>query len=255
MSLIKKIPFVIQFFFIIFCFSSTSCKNMVPPDPHQPIVYTNGWGNVNYPIRIDLSTQITNEDSTLQVQIQNAITTWNSSIGRNILTLRANFLTAVGNDFRSLDDPGFFFLNGNPIYGFYYDQMVGNLGGWLQNTGKDSDVLATTICIGLGNTIQSAAIRFNRDDYVFMDARSTGTHPAHAQIPIDMESLALHELGHFLGLGHVTGEEDSIMSPSMPAGLLSSTTLNSLRCPSANDVARIRSIYPGGTASTLNCGK
>jgi len=57
---------------------------------------------------------------------------------------------------------------------------------------------------------------------------------------VDMESLALHELGHLLGLGHIPAAVDpySIMNPSL---LIGEGLAN--RRVSRGDIERIQKIY------------
>jgi hypothetical protein len=61
-----------------------------------------------------------------------------------------------------------------------------------------------------------------------------------------MESLALHEVGHLLGLSHISEQDDkySVMNPSLFIGEGMMT-----RRLSESDIDRIRSIYGVGDAS------
>ncbi|WGL58707.1 matrixin family metalloprotease [Pigmentibacter sp. JX0631] len=211
-------------------------------DVNQPIVFANGWGqNYSYPVTVDISTAITSENSNLATYIQNAVNTWNSAIGRTILTIRTGVVSKTGNDFK-----GLFSVLQDSYHALYYDQLSGSNGGWLSNTGKPSTTIATTAYTATQGTILNASIRFNRDTYYFDDIT---TNYNSAQIIADMESIILHELGHFLGLGHVT-ETNSIMYPNYSPGHTVGSSYSSIRCVSANDLTRIRSIYSGGSAST-----
>ncbi|KAB8027741.1 matrixin family metalloprotease [Fluviispira multicolorata] len=239
--------------FIIFI-SPISCglqSNYVRHDDsfsdNQPIALSEGWGtNYNYPITIDLSVQINQENEFLISQIQKAINTWNNAIGRKILTLRAGYDTKTGNDFANLYSP----LN-DMIQGLYYDKMQGNFGGWIKNTGKSNMILASTIFNSNNQKIQSADIRFNRDQYIFGDTKTDPEVANH--ILADMESVALHELGHFLGLGHVISESSSVMYPFINTGADSPDNPSTVRCLSENDIIRIRTIYFGGSPPQTTC--
>lgn len=216
-------------------------------DINQPILFSEGWGtNYSYPVIVDLSTAISSENSSLQTYVQNAIDTWNGAIGRTILQLRTSTVSNTGNAFPSL------FLPLQDIYyALYYDQISGGRGGWVNNTGKPSTTIATTVYNSRQNIIMKADIRFNRDTYYF--GNTVSEYNSSTQYVADMESIALHELGHFLGLGHAVNETNSAMYPTISVGhnsVSSPTTVRSLSC---NDLARIRSIYTGGTAATITC--
>ncbi len=247
--------YISRFILFTLVFMITSCglqnKTVQHDDStgniNQVVMFSQGWGSsYSYPITIDISTQISNENSSLITQIQNAINTWNNAIGRSILTLRTGVDTYSGNSF-----PGLYTPLQNPFKALYYDEISGGSGGWVNNTGKNSNIIATTIYNSNGNSIFGADIRFNRDAYVFGDT-TTGNNTSTAYIA-DMESIALHELGHVLGLGHAINEANSVMYPYINVGSNNSSLLTTARCLSANDVARIRSIYPGGASANLSC--
>ena len=84
------------------------------------------------------------------------------------------------------------------------------------NTGKPSTTIATTIYSSRQSTITNASIHFNRDTYYF--GETTTDYNTSTQYVADMESIALHELGHLLGLGHATTESNSVMYPTISVG-------------------------------------
>ena len=104
-------------------------------------------------------------------------------------------------------------------------------------TGKPRQVLATTEydTAGVdGLSLQHANIFFNRRDYQWIDSMSLTTAVS------DTETVALHELGHFLGLTHVASgvDPDSIMNPAISVGRgLSHRRLD------RGDIERIQAIY------------
>ncbi len=118
-------------------------------------------------------------------------------------------------------------------------------------TKKKKEVLATTIWDTDTNdsrAIATADIRYNNEYYVFGNAlveRSQGS-----RVIVDMFSLALHEIGHFLGLSHVNtvSDKDSVMNPSLFIGEGLTT-----RILSRGDIERIQTIYGcSGNACDIN---
>jgi len=101
--------------------------------------------------------------------------------------------------------------------------------------------LATTIWDNDPNDpdkILTADIRFNSDFYNIGDSLS-GKNPSEKEM-VDMQTLALHELGHLLGLAHIDSSIDpqSIMNPSVFIG----EGLANRRL-SKGDIERIQKIY------------
>ena len=88
------------------------------------------------------------------------------------------------------------------------------------------------------NHIAKADIRFNQEYYIIGDSLTLSA--TEDREVVDMQSLALHELGHLLGLAHTSEKVDSlsIMNPSLYIGEgLTSRKL------SRDDITRIQTIY------------
>ena len=127
------------------------------------------------------------------------------------------------------------------VAGFKGVLAAGHNGAYLLDdwsaTGKPSQVLATTEydTAGVdGLSLQHANIFFNRRDYQWIDSMSLTSAAS------DTETVALHELGHFLGLTHVVAgiDPDSIMNPAISVGRgLSHRRLG------RGDIERIQAIY------------
>ncbi len=116
-----------------------------------------------------------------------------------------------------------------------------------KKTGKPDVVLATTIWNNSTHdsaAISTADIRFNVQDYVLGNSQTLKGAYVEAtgqfKDPVDMQTLALHELGHLLGLAHVSSDMDavSIMNPYVYIG----EGLTN-RHVSTGDIERIQKIY------------
>ena len=181
-----------------------------------------GWNSLPVPVKFsrDLSPeQRANQDA--------AMNTWEQAVGKKLFQV-------TGVDTKSGDDfPDLYSSLNDDVNGYYLDK------NWAK-TGKAEYVLATTIWNnGSSNDVMTKAdIRFNGTAYIIGDSlkiKSTNT-----QEVVDMQSLALHELGHFLGLSHIDPSVDatSIMNPSLYIG----EGLTS-RFLSKGDLSRIQEIY------------
>ncbi|MEN9826432.1 MAG: hypothetical protein RI953_2177 [Pseudomonadota bacterium] len=184
-----------------------------------------GWKR-SLPIRFVTSDEI---DTGVVKQLQVAMKTWEMAVGKPLFAYDG-VEGKKGADFRQLYEPLGDGKNGN-----YFDH------NWFGATGKPNSVLATTIWENSpqdSSSITKADIRYNAEFYVFgnsLDEFSEGKRTI-----VDMESLAVHELGHLLGLTHVKETEDrfSVMNPSLFIGEGMIT-----RRLSKGDIVRIRSIY------------
>jgi len=187
-----------------------------------------GWKR-NLPIRFFTSDEIKSES--IQ-QLQTAMKTWETAIGKPLFKYEGEE-KKHGSAFRQLYEPLNDAINGN-----YFDNS------WFKATGKSNSVIATTIWENDPkdtSSIVKADIRYNAEFYIFGNSLSEFSEGK--RTIVDMESLALHELGHLLGLTHMNESEDrfSVMNPSLFIGEGMIT-----RKLSKGDISRIRSVYGVG---------
>jgi len=182
-----------------------------------------GWQAL--PIHFKVGRQL---DKAQQDGLVAAMKTWETAVGRKLFAFDG-VDTRDGDDFTDLRGSLPDFVNGH-----YLDM------NW-QKTGKAETVLATTIWQNSAadvNAIDTADIRFNVAKYLIAD--SLEAMSTDAKVVVDMESLALHELGHLLGLDHVQAKDDdlSVMNPKLfiGEGLIT-------RRLSKGDLQRIQKVY------------
>ncbi len=254
---------LIYFFFLSFFISCSKYDTSTNYSmPNSEIIYRNGWGN-SLPVSINISQNFVDAtpypDGTtkdLPTYIQNAVDIWNAAAGLTLLQIAASHDPQNGNSFTvpcsGITDRLYFPLCDN-TNGIYMDLIAGPNTGWSFNTGKSSGVLATTLWLSnASNTIiLKADIRFNRDNYIFLNAKNnqltgdTTSENSTIKTYVDLQSVVTHEIGHLLGLSHIQ-TSSSIMFPSMTIGLNQTH-----RCLNNGDIDSIRTIYKGGVAADI----
>ncbi len=191
----------------------------------NPIHSLRGWTSL--PINIYLSETITDE---MSEQIENALHTWEMAVGKTLFQI-AGHVEYNADAFPTLYDS-----LSDQENGLYLEN------NW-SNTGKILKTLATTIWENDPKDpriILKADLRFNNQVYFLCDSKNAPEDTLDNKIVSDLESLTLHEMGHFIGLSHVQESEDkgSIMNPRL---LISKGF--SARTLSKNDIKNIQSIY------------
>lgn len=183
-----------------------------------------GW---ELPIRYRLGAGVTDE---LEQQFNLAVATWEEAVGKRLFQYEGRHEEHTGDSFVGLREP-----LGDEVNGQYITHS------W-SNTDKATQVIATTIWNNGRDreVIVGGDIRYNGEHFVLGDATDEDVVPDGEREVVDMESLALHELGHLLGLGHVSEEVDrySVMNTQLFIGHGMTS-----RMLSPGDIARIQKIY------------
>lgn len=149
------------------------------------------------PTTLNISNEVPRE---FVPSIYRAANTWNKIIGRNQIVITE---AASGDN--------------NILY----------LSSW--EADRTSEQGRTSVRWG-GNEIKSADIKINSKNFTFYDVA-----PVPNGNQYSFEALMLHEMGHFLGLGH-TDNQGSVMSPTLGA-------YDDRVNPSAEDIKQVQCEY------------
>lgn len=195
-----------------------------PNSPNFGLHAPNGWTQL--PIRFKTGFTLSEDQ---RKGLTRAMATWEMAIGRKLFVYDGVHQSKTGDSFpdlySSLDDS---------VNGHYLDDH------W-DKTGKPQEVLATTIWDNDPSDysrILTADIRFNNNYYLLGNALDL--EAADNKEVVDMQTLALHELGHLLGLAHMNAGRDpqSIMLAQLYIG----EGLANRRL-SEGDIERVQRIY------------
>jgi hypothetical protein len=110
----------------------------------------------------------------------------------------------------------------------------GFLQRWPSGYGDPYSVIGITTAIYSGTDMVEADVSFNEDVYVF-----TLGAPSPFAYEADLQSIATHELGHSLGMGH-TNVTGATMFPTYDNGTGTRTLAN-------DDITGVCTLYPSGT--------
>ena len=219
---------------------------IVPTDyPEEPTTYSSssdvirrpypglnvyrGWKE--YPIALSLDPALRADQ---REQIEEALNIWNEAIGETIFVSSSKLPSINVSSFSPEDQSESIRLRalGDQINSIYLVDK------WCM-TGKHINVLGTTTTLREQEAIDSPLIESD----IFLNAEYNDlvdalTEPQNNDKPsVDLISLVLHDLGHSIGLGHVSKDDDydSVMSPTMETD---SDIVN--REPSENDILNAR---------------
>lgn len=185
-----------------------------------------------FPLQMNISTDFSSNET---ADIRSASSNWDSAVGGGINFMDDSNSTALRRNINTYDlaayqdsEFGIYKLNNWPGELPSSALAVTQLFGIRKNIGSSSEYIE----------INHADILVNYDNFTF-----TGDY--------DLQTVVLHEMGHFLGLFHEnSSREESVMYPS-----ISSFTVN--RIPKLNDVSNLKSMYgiSGGIATSANVNR
>lgn len=179
------------------------------------------WNENQLPLTIHVPDELS---SGYRTAIENAVNTWNNALHRQVFNMVYDGIpnTQFTAKYQSLDDS---------IMGLYKEN------NWISD-GNENVTLASTVYKARGSNFTQADVLFNFQHFNFYDYDDRKNSPYGTNYA-DLESVLTHELGHFLGLVHVSTNDDpdSVMNPSL--------SLNyKKRILSTKDLAKIQSMYP-----------
>ena len=119
------------------------------------------------------------------------------------------------------------------VFGYLADNTMGIylLGDWYSHPDYDS-TLAVTVTARSRSTQKLVT-----GDIIFNGTRSFTLSSSLILFYYDFYTVLLHELGHFLGLGHTSQSDDSVMVPSVSYS-------DRIRSPRSLDVSTLNIFYP-----------
>ena len=213
-------------FFLVIALFITSCGDSRQTDYYyDDFPGTTGekvWNLSQFPLIINVPFELAEFGD----QIQAAGDKWSAALGFEAFVFDYGIPNYQYSSVREPLEDSFFGIFGQELW-----ELTDSKGNDLEHS-----VLAITTIASLDGTIVHADIVFNFDFHSFGDVNNP--ERGFELITVDFESVMIHELGHYLGLGHVSVAEDpdSVMKASLNRG-------EERRSLSIQDGERIRRLY------------
>ncbi|RYZ92928.1 MAG: matrixin family metalloprotease [Proteobacteria bacterium] len=187
---------------------------------------TEGWASKTIELSVDM--RATAKE---RLAIEKAVAVWNDAIGEELLQISEKDVSArtakelyetLTDDFNSI----------------YYEP------NFTATTKKESSIIATTVWSLKADSshIHAADIIMNTQGYEFVDYAdpSESTDAPEGMSKVDAETVLIHELGHLLGLAHVSDTVDSlsVMNPHITVD-----TPSTKRLLSPCDIEHVKTLY------------
>ncbi len=174
------------------------------------------WDKSTFPIILKFHYDEFFTDPSIRQACDNAVQSWNSALG--IEAIRIEYVNVASTQsYTALQE-----------YLYDSDKVVITPNTWPDS--ESSSAIAVTAYLYNSNK------RLLHGDIIFNPDYTVGSQSLPWEF--DLESVLIHEVGHFLGLAHTKIEDDStsVMNPSIGPGTIK-------RTPSALDVVTIRNLY------------
>ncbi len=187
-------------------------------------------GAIAMQVKVDATTVFPGDGSTRSSTLQAAMSAWNSSLGSAQFQPQLLPAGAAGNT--------------NGVNEIVFDTTI-------FGTAFDSRTLAVTLSRHLGNDTSEADIIFNSNRTWDSYRDSLGSHGG----AVDVRRVAIHELGHVLGLDH-----PDQATPTQSVSAIMNSIVSDIAAATADDIAGVQRLYgppgvPGndsfGSALTL----
>lgn len=175
---------------------------------------------IRYSIHIAGSDNIPDRSEDLAIRM--AFESWSQ-----VSTSRINFVEDLGN--RHISDP-----NNRSVHSIIFDETNST-----ELFTRNSGIIAITVVQTVSGQITDADVIFNGRDHEFSTDGTPWT--------FDVQSIATHEIGHFLGLNH-SGIRNATMYP------FTGPNEYHLRSLSQDDIAGVAHLYPQGPDSNTISG-
>ena len=214
---------LITILFAIFILSSCGQDTLTGSNALSSTTFSNSsingkWNTTDIPLTLHASNSFTAGEATTLASMGDK---WETAVN-NVLNFFSFGAQVANKDFSNMDD--YFdselgiYLNTNwPSSVSYYALAITQYYGYRRNVGSSNEYIE----------LVHADVILNNTYFTFSFNGGVGTY--------DVPSVVLHELGHFIGLGH------SSVTPSVMAPTLSSNT--QARSLYANDINTIKANY------------
>ena len=188
-------------------------------DTDSSEIYVIGWEQGNIAMQIKMPTMPVLSDGTHYTSsVQAAMQAWNAHLG----TVQFSAQTTD----TPINPPSGTYASGNSINEIALDSQYSS---GAERRSFDSNTLAITVTYSQGNSRVES-------DIVFNTAYTWNSYPGNLNSQQDIRRVAIHELGHVLGLGHPDQANQSVTA-------IMNSTVSNIGAMQADDIAGAQLLY------------